>query len=71
MARAAWTREYALGRKISDQSTAKLMTLNPELQKTADKVKADYPEDRPRTRPAVNHTAQPALRHTGNGARYL
>jgi hypothetical protein len=51
MARAAWTREYALGRKISDQATSKLMTLNPELQKTAEKVKTDYPKIGPeRTR---------------------
>lgn len=44
LARVAWTREYALGRKIPESSTAKLEALNPELKATAAKVKADYPK---------------------------
>ena len=44
LARAAWTRDYALGRKISAEVTANLMSLNPKLQEAADKVKADYPK---------------------------
>ena len=44
-ARAAWTRDYILGRtKPGDEETAKLMSLNPQLKETADKVATDYPK---------------------------
>jgi len=43
LARAAWTRDYVLGRKLTDDVTVKMLSLNPPLQSTAGKVKTDHP----------------------------
>ena len=42
-ARAAWTRDYALGRKPSQAQTDQLAALNPEMAAIAAKVAVDYP----------------------------
>ena len=47
LSRAAWTRDYVLGRKISADDTAKMMSLNPALKTLADKTAADYPKASP------------------------
>lgn len=43
-ARAAWTRDYALRRKVVDEYEDKLWSLNPEMKAIAEKAKADYPK---------------------------
>ena len=43
-ARAAWTRDYGLQRKIDDEHLDKLHVLNPEIKAIFDKVKTDYPD---------------------------
>ncbi len=43
-ARAAWTRDYALRRKIAAERTEALHALNPQMKEIADKAKADYPD---------------------------
>jgi hypothetical protein len=47
LARAAWTRDVVLGRKVSDADTAAMLALNPQLKATKDKVAADYPKASP------------------------
>ena len=47
-ARAAWTRDYGLVRKVDGPRLEQLYTLNPELREISDKVKADYPDISPR-----------------------
>jgi hypothetical protein len=47
-ARAAWTRDYALARKVDGEKLDTLYALNPEIKAIADKVKADYPDVSPR-----------------------
>ncbi len=43
-ARAAWTRDYGLGRKSDGEHLDKLQALNPEIKAIFDKVKTDYPD---------------------------
>lgn len=47
-ARAAWTRDYGLVRKVDGEHLDKLHALNPEIKEIFDKVKADYPDISPR-----------------------
>ncbi len=47
-ARAAWTRDYALGRKISAEKTGLLNTLNPRMAAIGEEVKKDYPAIKPK-----------------------
>lgn len=47
-ARAAWTRDYGLKRKVDGEHLATLHALNPEIKAIFDKVKADYPDISPR-----------------------
>ena len=47
-ARAAWTRDYGLSRKVDGEHLDVLHSLNPEIKEIFDKVKADYPEISPR-----------------------
>ncbi|MEI7600439.1 MAG: hypothetical protein WCJ41_14110 [Aestuariivirga sp.] len=47
-ARAAWTRDYGLVRKVDGEHLDALHTLNPEIKAIFDKVKADYPDISPR-----------------------
>ena len=47
-ARAAWTRDYGLVRRVDGEKLEALFALNPEIKVIADKVKADYPEISPR-----------------------
>ncbi len=49
-ARAAWTRDYALGRKLKQAQTDQLSALNPEIAAIAVKVAADYPAAGPERR---------------------
>jgi hypothetical protein len=49
-ARAAWTRDYALGRKIAPERTELLHSLNPAMRTIATKVEADYPKAGPERR---------------------
>lgn len=42
LARAAWTRDYGLKRKVDGDHLATLHALNPEIKEIFDKVKADY-----------------------------
>lgn len=48
LARAAWTRDYGLKRKVDGEHLDTLHALNPEIKAIFDKVKADYPEISPR-----------------------
>jgi hypothetical protein len=43
-ARAAWTRDYGLVRKVDGEHLETLHALNPEIKAIFDKVKADYPD---------------------------
>lgn len=43
-ARAAWTRDYGLVRKVDGEYLETLHALNPEIKAISDKVKADYPD---------------------------
>jgi hypothetical protein len=43
-ARAAWTRDYALGKKADPAKTEKLLKLNPALDAIWKKIAADYPK---------------------------
>lgn len=47
-ARAAWTRDYGLVRKVDGAHLDTLHALNPEIKAIFDKVKADYPDIGPR-----------------------
>jgi len=47
-ARAAWTRDYGLVRKVDGAHLDTLHALNPEIKAIFDKVKTDYPEIGPR-----------------------
>ncbi|WP_421695002.1 hypothetical protein [Aestuariivirga sp.] len=47
-ARAAWTRDYGLQRKVDGPHLDLMLGLNPEIKAIADKVKADYPDISPR-----------------------
>lgn len=47
-ARAAWTRDYGLVRKVDGEHLDMLHALNPEIKAIYDKVKADYPDISPR-----------------------
>jgi hypothetical protein len=47
-ARAAWTRDYGLVRRVDGDKIEAMHALNPEIKAIADKVKADYPEISPR-----------------------
>lgn len=47
-ARAAWTRDYGLVRKVDGEHLDKLHALNPEIKAIFDQVKADYPDISPR-----------------------
>ncbi len=47
-ARAAWTRDYGLKRKVDGAHLATLHALNPEIKTIFDQVKADYPDISPR-----------------------
>jgi hypothetical protein len=44
LARAAWTREYALGGTPVADATTKLHAANPKLKEAADRVATDYPK---------------------------
>ena len=47
-ARAAWTRDYGLVRKVDGEHLDTLHALNPEIKTIFDKVKVDYPDISPR-----------------------
>lgn len=47
-ARAAWTRDYGLKRKVDGEHLDTLHALNPEIKAIYDQVKTDYPEISPR-----------------------
>ena len=47
-ARAAWTRDYGLVRKVDGEHLATLHSLNSEIKEIFDKVKVDYPDISPR-----------------------
>ena len=49
-ARAAWTRDYGLVRKVDGEHLDKLHALNPEIKAIFDAVKVDYPDISPRNR---------------------
>ena len=49
-ARAAWSRDYALGRKPKQAQTDQLAALNPEMAAIATKVAVDYPAAGPERR---------------------
>jgi hypothetical protein len=59
-ARAAWTRDYGLVRKVDGEKLEKLHTLNPELRSIFDKVKADYPDISPRNQRLLTILRSPA-----------
>jgi hypothetical protein len=44
LARAAWTRDYALRRKFADEHADTVLQLNPPMKVIADRTKADYPK---------------------------
>ncbi|WP_395685565.1 hypothetical protein [Aestuariivirga sp.] len=48
LARAAWTRDYALARKVDGQALETYLALNPEIRAISDAVKKDYPSISPR-----------------------
>jgi len=47
-ARAAWTRDYGLVRKVDGEHLDRLHALNPEIKAIFDQIKADYPDISPR-----------------------
>ncbi|MCA3575426.1 MAG: hypothetical protein IOC86_16025, partial [Aestuariivirga sp.] len=60
-ARAAWTRDYGLVRRVDGDKLAKLHELNPEIKAIADKVKADYPDISPRNQRMLTILRSPAF----------
>ena len=59
-ARAAWTRDYGLVRKVDGEHLMQLHALNPELKAIFDKVKADYPGISPRNQRLLTILRSPA-----------
>jgi hypothetical protein len=59
-ARAAWTREYGLVRRVDGDKLAALHELNPEIKAIWEKVKADYPEITPRNQRLLTILRSPA-----------
>ena len=59
-ARAAWTRDYALVRRVDGENLDTLYELNPEIKAIAEKVKADYPEISPRNQRLLTILRSPA-----------
>ncbi len=59
-ARAAWTRDYGLVRKVDGEHLEQLYALNPELRSISEKVKADYPDISPRNQRLLTILRSPA-----------
>jgi hypothetical protein len=59
-ARAAWTREYGLVRRVDGEKIEKMHELNPEIKAIAEKVKADYPGISPRNQRLLTILRSPA-----------
>jgi hypothetical protein len=59
-ARAAWTRDYGLVRRVDGDKLAALHELNPEIKAVSEKVKADYPEISPRNQRLLTILRSPA-----------
>jgi len=59
-ARAAWTRDYGLVRRVDGDKLAALHELNPEIKAVWEKVKADYPEISPRNQRLLTILRSPA-----------
>lgn len=59
-ARAAWTREYGLVRRVDGEKLAALHELNPEIKAVWEKVKADYPDISPRNQRLLTILRSPA-----------
>jgi hypothetical protein len=59
-ARAAWTREYGLVRRVDGEKLAALHELNPEIKAIWEKVKADYPDISPRNQRLLTILRSPA-----------
>jgi hypothetical protein len=59
-ARAAWTREYGLVRRVDGDKLAALHELNPEIKAIWEKVKADYPDISPRNQRLLTILRSPA-----------
>ena len=59
-ARAAWTRDYGLVRKVDGEHLELLYALNPEMREISEKVKADYPEISPRNQRLLTILRSPA-----------
>ena len=59
-ARAAWTRDYGLVRRVDGEKLEALHALNPEIKAVYDKVKADYPDISPRNQRLLTILRSPA-----------
>ena len=59
-ARAAWTREYGLVRRVDGEKLATLHESNPEIKAVWEKVKADYPDISPRNQRLLTILRSPA-----------
>lgn len=59
-ARAAWTREYGLVRRVDGEKLAALHELNPEIKAIWERVKADYPDISPRNQRLLTILRSPA-----------
>ena len=59
-ARAAWTREYGLVRRVDGEKFATLHESNPEIKAVWEKVKADYPDISPRNQRLLTILRSPA-----------
>lgn len=59
-ARAAWTRDYGLVRKVDGEHLESLHALNPELRALSEKVKSDYPQISPRNQRLLTILRSPA-----------
>jgi len=59
-ARAAWTRDYGLVRKVDGEPLETLHALNPEIKAIFEKVKADYPDISPRNQRLLTILRSPA-----------
>lgn len=59
-ARAAWTRDYALVRRVDGEKLEKYLGLNPEIKAAAESVQADYPEISPRNQRLLTILRVPA-----------
>ena len=59
-ARAAWTRDYGLVRRVDGEKLEALHALNPEIKAVHEKVKADYPDISPRNQRLLTILRSPA-----------